>query len=691
MEPAVQVKNRITLPRKTLNAFTLLTIFISLFATDKLSSVHAQTIDRAPAEIQGNVLSNGQFVYGPNIGDFDLKAYLQKHAPHLSAYADDLYGRAEYFSINPKVYLTLLEVHAHLVSSPDGPRIENPFGLADLDFVAQIESLSEIMSDAYYLHLYSYSSLPATQRQLPSFSTRDGDAVEAASETNAGTYAVLAALSKIESQSGVLRVINKDQPDGFYQTYRRLFGSDDPLDETNQVTIPGESTTFSTLNDLQPSALAGETGAVFPPSDLLQLPFLRGKSWYVGGVHNNGTGGVQSPFTDASSLDFGPGSVSWGSDTSSMWVVASGPGIPKKISNCYFSIVHAGGWETTYYHLENIQNFSGFINQNDKIGVIANTLPEALCSGGSSTGPHVHFSLKHNGALVAINGAPLSGWVVHAGRWNYDTDRNYMWLEKDGVKKYANTNTLLSEVPPTTRPGICATCVDADGTGVFRPANGLLYLKNSNDTGFADVALNYGTAGDYPVVGDWDADGSATIGVYRNGSFYLRNENTNGFAELVFPFGASGDQPIAGDWNGDGVDTIGVYRPSTGQFLLRNSNSAGSADTTFYLGNPGDVGIAGDWDGNGIDTTGVFRPSSGVIFLKNANNSGFADIALNYGLPGDSPVTGDWDNNGTDTIGIYRNGSFYLRNSNTNGFAELIFGLGNPGDIPIAGNWDGKP
>src|SRR6185436_7589655 len=40
---------------------------------------------------------------------------------------------------------------------------------------------------------------------------------------------------------------------------------------------------------------------------------------------------------------------------------------------------------------------------------------------------------------------------------------------------------------------------DTDTTGVFRSSNGLLYLKNSNTTGIADVAINYGIAGDYPV------------------------------------------------------------------------------------------------------------------------------------------------------------------------------------------------
>jgi hypothetical protein len=236
---------------------------------------------------------------------------------------------------------------------------------------------------------------------------------------------------------------------------------------------------------------------------------------------------------------------------------------------------------------------------------------------------------------------------------------------------------------------VCASCVDKDTVGVFRPSNGLLYLKNLNITGFADVAINYGLAGDYPVVGDWDGNGTATIGIYRNGNFYLRNANTIGFADVVFPFGAPGDQPVAGDWNNDGVDTIGVYR--NGTFFLRNENTAGTPQMSFSLGVPGDVGIAGDWNGDGIDTTGVFRPSNGALYLKNTNVTGFADIQINYGLPGDRPVTGDWNDDGIDTIGIYRNGMFMLRNSNTIGFADIVFGLGVSGDMPIGGNWDALP
>ena len=57
-------------------------------------------------------------------------------------------------------------------------------------------------------------------------------------------------------------------------------------------------------------------------------------------------------------------------------------------------------------------------------------------------------------------------------------------------------------------------------------------------------------AGDQPIVGDWDGDGTDTIGVCRNAQFLLRNSNTVGFADIVFGLGIPGDMPIAGNWDG---------------------------------------------------------------------------------------------------------------------------------------------
>jgi hypothetical protein len=424
-------RNAASAARRALRALLVLAAAVCGSAPGAVSDADPRVPGAAPSPqsiVPAIVLSDGQFVYGPNAGTFDLTGYLYANAPHLAPLADDLYGRAKYFSINPRVYLTMLEVRSRLLSAPTAAAMNDPLGLGPGTFMSQVEVLSNRMTEAYYSHRANYSSLPASERVLPPILAPGGIAISVAPETNAGTYALIAGLAAI-GQPDIAQVLDTDQPNGFYRTYVRLFPDDDPRDERNQV------------------APAVDTAA---PANLLQLPYLRGLTWRFGGVHNTGGG---TTFTDASALDFFPSGSAWGIDTSSMWVVAAASGTPRKVSACYFEVAHGGGWETMYYHLENIQTYSGFIAQNDKIGVIANTLAEATCSGGAASGPHVHVALKYNGAYVAIDGTALAGWVVHAGRWSYDTDPLYMWFDRAGTRKFPNTSPLLSEGPPTVAAG----------------------------------------------------------------------------------------------------------------------------------------------------------------------------------------------------------------------------------------------
>ena len=95
------------------------------------------------------------------------------------------------------------------------------------------------------------------------------------------------------------------------------------------------------------------------------------------------------------------------------------------------------------------------------------------------------------------------------------------------------------------------------------------------------MTFTYGAAGAgwIPIAGDWNGDGKDTIGLYdpANSVFYLRNTNDTGYADVTFAYGAAGAgwMPIAGDWNGDGKDTIGLYNPATSVFYLRNTNDTG--------------------------------------------------------------------------------------------------------------------
>jgi len=211
------------------------------------------------------------------------------------------------------------------------------------------------------------------------------------------------------------------------------------------------------------------------------------------------------------------------------------------------------------------------------------------------------------------------------------------------------------------------------------------YLRNANSTGSYQTKVAFGQAGDTPVVGDWNADGTDTVGTFRDGSWWLRNSNTSGPYELEFRYGGAGDRPVVGDWDGDGDQTAGVFR--SGVWYLRNGNSAGGVNVKFSYGWTSDIPVVGDWNGDGIDTPGVFR--SGVWYLRNANSAGQADVKFGYGKTGDIPVVGDWNGDGIDTVGVIRNGVWYLRNGNSAGGVNVQLTYGSVGQLPVVGDWNG--
>ena len=61
-----------------------------------------------------------------------------------------------------------------------------------------------------------------------------------------------------------------------------------------------------------------------------------------------------------------------------------------------------------------------------------------------------------------------------------------------------------------------------------------------------------GRAGDRPVAGDWDANGTATLGLFRPSdvAFWLRANNAEAPEVGKVPFGAESDLPVVGNWDG---------------------------------------------------------------------------------------------------------------------------------------------
>lgn len=238
--------------------------------------------------------------------------------------------------------------------------------------------------------------------------------------------------------------------------------------------------------------------------------------------------------------------------------------------------------------------------------------------------------------------------------------------------------------------------------GVYNPAAGVFYLRNSNTSGAADVTFGYGPGGLgwFPLSGHWTGGLIDTPGVYNptTSTFYLRNSNSGGAADNTFGYGPAGAgwTPLSGDWNGDGVDSIGLYDSTTGRWYLRNSNSSGPADMTFAFG-PGGLGwlpIVGDWNGDGVDTIGLYDPAASVFYLKNTNAAGPADMTFFFGPAGAGwlPIVGNWNGSGSSTIGLYNptTGVFYQRFTNTSGVANRTYAYG-PGGLgwrSLTRDWD---
>ena len=189
----------------------------------------------------------------------------------------------------------------------------------------------------------------------------------------------------------------------------------------------------------------------------------------------------------------------------------------------------------------------------------------------------------------------------------------------------------------------------------------------------------FGNPGDVPFTGDWNGDGVATPGLYRqsDGFVYIRDTNTQGAADREFFFGNPGDVPLVGDFDGDGRDSVSIWRPSQARVFVINELGAdggglGAAEYGYFFGDPGDTPFVGDFDGDGIDTIGLYRQSTGFVYFRNSNSTGVADLSFFYGDPGDQILAGDWDGDGDDTVAVYRpsTGRVYVNLENANGAAD---------------------
>lgn len=331
-------------------------------------------------------IQNDAFIDGPVTIDFSWSHYLQQQSPHLLEYAEIFSHWGGSASINPKLLITIMELNSQIITLENSQVLVNPFATHFIaeNFNAQISQTLLTLS----FHFYKALENPS-----------DSDSGKKSSYT-AATQAILLLKPRSLSQ----KVTHSEWLQNLILTYEQLF--------------PGESD-FLTLKArwARHKPLSG-----LPAKNLLQWPWRQGYSWQPNGTHSHSGSGFP-----LSSIDISYDWPYWGGRTYS--VTAAHDGVIKVYSRCNVRITHPSGWQTNYYHMKGLTVTSGQeVRFNQKIGTYADDRNTALCQGGSSTGPHVHFSLLQNGYYKSLNDVNFGPHKIHVGNYSYDSNCNRFWI-----------------------------------------------------------------------------------------------------------------------------------------------------------------------------------------------------------------------------------------------------------------------
>ncbi len=208
----------------------------------------------------------------------------------------------------------------------------------------------------------------------------------------------------------------------------------------------------------------------------------------------------------------------------------------------------------------------------------------------------------------------VAGDVPLMGDWDGDgLDTPGMFRPSDGFAYLTNTlppdnGAVVADPALTFFYGIAGDQVfvgDWDGDGMDTlgiSRNGKMFLANANATVVADLEFWFGTPTDIAFGGDPDGDGKDSVFLYRpsSGFIYFTNSTPVGPADVAptdgtLFFGVATDRFVVGDWDGDGTDTVGVFRPSDTTVYLRNTNTTGPPDASHVFGEAQWLPTAGTW------------------------------------------------------------------------------------------------
>lgn len=386
-------------------------------------------------------LSDDQFVFNNDLALLDWDDIFANYFPHLQPYKETIMHYAGYYSINPKLLISLIEYKSSLITNPSTTAYNSPLG--DLSskkgFKAQLKDVSEKLNKRFYAYKKISSQHKKVSYVLEHSPKSSSAATIAFASVLSNKHHSKTALNKVKNQTNQTnqtqlfiteqsKIESKISINSILSAYENVFGQN-----SEALMIEQQSQKVDTEH-LQQSARLTSQAAVSTPN--LYLPWTSGWSWKSGGAH-----GFDGSTWPLSSLDFyyPGGNTGWGGNKPAVY--AAHAGTVTWYSRCNMRITHASGIATNYYHMDNLQYNSGsYINAGTYIGTYANTRSASLCEGGQSTGPHLHLSLLKNGYYESLQGYNFSGYYIQVGNSQYDTNcnRNYLW--KNGSIYCAGNN-----------------------------------------------------------------------------------------------------------------------------------------------------------------------------------------------------------------------------------------------------------
>jgi murein DD-endopeptidase MepM/ murein hydrolase activator NlpD len=346
------------------------------------------------------ILPNSLFVDGPAQVEFDTVAYVNSQPGWLKHYSA-LAGGSTYiggdlinylateYSISPRLLLAIIEYQTGALSQPvqDPSLADYPLGYKDQfhkGLYLQLDWAANVLNNGYYEWLTG---------DFDAITRSDGTLEHPDPWQNAATVGLQYYFSLVLPVDQYSKAIYDN---GLAATYRKLFGN--PWLNVQPI-IPGSLT--------QPT---------------LTLPFAVGKAWAFTGAPHSGWG-IGPPLA---AMDFAPPASESGCVPTNEYDLAVANGeIVRTVGEGVVVLDLDGdgdertGWNIFYMHVadDNVKVRVGtLVKTGDPIG-------HPSCTGGETTGTHVHIARKYNGQWMPADSAipfVMDGWTPHNGAESYE-------------------------------------------------------------------------------------------------------------------------------------------------------------------------------------------------------------------------------------------------------------------------------